>query len=70
MYLVVAGLPSVTSRKDRLKSADVNRHHASAWYHFETIDAANAYADDMLTRHPKWTVAVVNLMESMGLHKG
>ncbi len=61
-YLVVAGEPSVKSRKAKLASKDCNRHHSTAWYEFgDDLDEANAYADDLMRRHPGWTVAVVNL---------
>lgn len=57
MYLVVAG---------KREKTGVNRWHVTSWHTFEHIDRANEYADDMHARHPKWFVAVVNPMETLG----
>lgn len=66
MYLVIGGRPSVSGRCGRLLSKDVNRHHASPWHEFDDIETANVYADDLLKRHPRWTVAVVALEHKLG----
>lgn len=59
MYLVVGGKKEKTG---------VNRWHATAWYTFADYEKANEYADDLARRHPKWLVAVVNPMETLGPH--
>lgn len=60
MIIVIGGKPSEKSRKARLNSTDINRHHASPWHTFDTLRAANEYADALLQRHPGWIVAVID----------